>query len=259
MPTIKEKLHFNYDGMWSSEFDLLHINTDSGLYDESLTASRDILETKVKGKDKPHFVGFDNNPLQFDMQVGFETQFNDTTVRKVINWLVQDYYKPLYFEGSEGRIFYCMAVGEPRIVHNGMGGGYITITMRCDSPFVYSPVILSQVYNVPATGALSIEFFNEGYGILYPEFSIKKIGAGAVTFNNITDSNKIFSISDLGDNEDIYINTEKEIIDTDLSKLGVYRYDNLSGDFPLFTEGRNVIEVSGECELQIRYQFKYRF
>ena len=56
---MKEKLFFNYDGRWSSEFGLLHINTDSGMFEETLTASRSIIETKVKGSDKPHFGGFD--------------------------------------------------------------------------------------------------------------------------------------------------------------------------------------------------------
>lgn len=259
MPTIKEKLFFNYDGIWSSTFGLLHISTDGGMFEEGLTSARSIIETKVKGKDKPHFGGFDYSPLEFEMAVAFEHGFDDQKVNEVISWLIQDYYKPLYFEGKESKIYYCMAVDEPRIIHTGEGKGYITLNMRCNSPFIYSPVILSERLDLSVSGVGEINLYNEGYGFLYPEISILKVGDGDILIRNINNGGEEFRLTGLSNGEDIYINTEKEIIETDLEQFGVYRYNNASGEFTRLSSGQNRLEIEGTCEIQLRYQFKYRF
>lgn len=258
MPTIKEKIYFNYDGIWSSDFDLLHVTTDNGLFEETLTASRNIIETKVKGRDKPHFAGFEDSPLEFDLMLAFENGFDRTSLDNVLSWLYQDYYKPLYFEDMEDRIYYCTPVGDSTIVHTGFGEGYIKISMRCNSPFVYSPVIVSQFYNFENSVNGTVSIFNDGVGKLYPEISIQKVGAGSILIHNINNGGEEFAIANLTDGEDIYINTEKEIIETDLSSLGVYRYNDQTGKFTVLSEGQNILEIVGRCRIQFRYQFKYR-
>lgn len=259
MSTIKEKLFFNFDGTWSNQFGLLHASTESGLFDEALSASRSIIETKVKGRDKPHFGGLEYEPLEFDMVIVFEHGFDDDKLNQVIAWLIQDYYKPLYFEGKEHKIYYCMAVGEPRIIHTGYGGGYITLSMRCNSPFIYSPVILSQFLDLSTTGVGELTIFNDGVGFLYPEISIVKSGNGDVTIRNVNNRGEEFRITGLLNGEDLYINAEKEIIESDLEQFGTYRYNNASGEFPRLTQGQNRIEIEGNCQIQFRYQIKYRF
>lgn len=256
--TRKDKLFFNFDGKWSSEFGLLHVNTDSGLFEETLVASRSIIETPIKGKDRPLFNEIENSPLEFELSIAFENGFTDEQLEEVVYWMVQDYYKPLYFEEREGRVYYCIVVDEPKITHTGTGQGYITLQMRCNSPFAYSPIILSQFYNFSTTNGGTIEIFNDGYGWMFPEISIEKIGAGKIVIRNVSNGGEEFEIGGLVNGEDIYINTEKGIIETDMSSLGIYRYDTAIGEFTRLSRGKNVLQIVGNCRIQFRYQMKYR-
>ena len=259
VPTIKEKIIFNYDGKWSDTFGLMNINLDSGMFDESLVASRSIIESSNKGNDRPLFQGFQNEPLEFEMSIAFTEKFTDEKLSDIIDWLFQGFYKPLYFEGREDRIFYCTPIGEPRIVHNGLKEGYFTLTMRCDSAFVYSPVLISQIYDLSDGKSKTIELFNEGFDNLYPEISIDKIGSGSVSFQNITDSGLIWEIRNLGDKEQVYIDCKKGIIKSNMEDLGVYHYEDTSGNLIRLLKGRNTLIISGKCKVQFRYRYKYRF
>jgi phage-related protein len=152
-----------------------------------------------------------------------------------------------------------MVVNDPRIVHTGLGGGYITLNMRCNSPFIYSPVFMSDTVEIAPLGVGEQNIFHDGYGDLYPEISITKIGSGNILIRNVSNGGGEFELRNLDDGEQIYINTEKEIIKSDSESIGVYRYNNAFGEFPFLTYGHNLLEIEGGCQIQFRYQFKYRF
>lgn len=255
MPTIKDRLYFTFNGVSSKTFGLIHVNTDSGMYDEALGADRSINETGVKGSRKPLHNGIDESPLSFDMTIAFEGKFTDAKVDSVIRWLFVDYYKPLYFEGKESKVFYCMPVGDPRIIHNGLMQGYITIQMRCDSSQIYSPLVTSTLETI--TGSRTITINSDSHYPVLPEISIKKSGAGTVSIQSIDDGNAIFEIKDLTNAEDIYLNCERETIQTDI--VGVYRFDKITGEFPRLLYGANRFKITGDCTIQFRYKNLYRF
>jgi phage-related protein len=255
MPTIKDKLYFNFDGISSKTYNLLHVVLDSSMYDETLVASREIVETKVKGSNKPMLHSVDESPLQFEMTLAFERAYTDNDIDAVIRWLYKDYYRPLYFEGKESRVYMCMPVEDSNIVHNGLNEGYVTITMRCDSSNVYSPIVTTPLTTVTTTSTITIQ--NDGHYDVYPEISIKKNGVGTVVIESLDDGGNIFEVRDLTDQEDIYINCEKEIIETNL--IGTYRYDKIVGEFPRLVYGTNRLKVTGACTIQVRYKKKYRF
>lgn len=254
MPTISESLHFNYDGKSSKDFGVIHINLDSGMFDEVFVATRSIVETKVRGNDTPLFHSVEEEPLEFDLPIAFTKRFTDEDIDKVVVWLFQDRYKPLYFEDKPNRVFYCMPVGEARIVHNGLREGYVVIHMRCKSSKIESPLKLTPTYDVSDSHVFSIK--NEGHVDIFPEISIEKIGNGHIT---IEKDGEIFEIRDLTDREQIYINTEKEIIVTDV--IGITRYDNVVGDYHdmIMHIGDNEFKVTGACKITFRYKFKYKF
>lgn len=257
MPTIKQSLYFNYDGTSSKDFKLVNVNLDSGMFDEQFVATREINETKVRGNDTPLFHGIDEEPLEFEMTIAFEGKYTEQDIDNVILWLFQDNYKPLYFEDNPNRLFYAMPVGDARIVHNGLKEGYITLNMRNKSSRVVSPQQLTPTYDLSAnSGTYNISIENTGHLEVYPEISIKKIGAGNIT---ITKDGEIFEVRNLTDQEDIYINCEKEIIETDA--IGVSRYDDVVGDYydMALAVGSNTFGVQGTCEITFRYTFKYKF
>jgi phage-related protein len=134
----------------------------------------------------------------------------------------QETYKPLFFEDKPDRLFYCIAVNDSSIIHNGLSQGYLSITMRCDSPYIYSPVYLSPQYDLTNNIIkFPIAIENKGHFNLYPEISIEKIGIGHVTITNISNGGDIFEVRDLTDREKIYINCEHEKIETDIWCLSV--------------------------------------
>lgn len=258
MPTIKNSLYFNYDGISSKEFNLIQISTSNGMYEEIFIGSRDIRETKVTGNDIPFFHGLDNSSLEFEMQIAFDGFYDDVKINNIILWLFQDRYKPLYFEDNPDKIFYCMPISDSSIFHNGLKEGYLTIKMRCNSPYIYSPVYLTDLYDLSSnTVKYSIEISNNSHFNLFPEIFIEKVGVGNITLTNVFNGGDILDILNLADAENIYINCKKEIIETDI--IGVYRYDNVVGDFIELPIGNNIIQVEGKCKIQFRYQYQYKF
>lgn len=255
MPTIKERLNFNFDGIWSEELGLINISTDSGMYSETMVASRSINETKIKGSPKPLLHDIEDSPLSFEMTIAFVDEYTDEDIDRIIRWLFVDYYKPLFFEGKEEKVYYCLPVDDATIVHNGLKQGYFTITMRCDSSNVYSQFVISNKETV--TTSKTITLMNDGHFDVYPEISITKIGAGTITIESLDDFGSIFEVRDLTNQEDIYLNSEKEIIETDI--VGVWRYDKIIGEFPRLVYGQNRFKITGSCTIQFRYKSRYRF
>lgn len=258
MPTIKESLHFNYDGQSSKDFGLINVTTRNGMYEEMFVSSREIIETKISKNDTPYFEGLNTAPREFEMELAFVNGFTDELLERVYRWLFQARYKPLFFEDKPDKLFYCLAIGDSNIIHNGLKQGYISVVMRCDSPFIYSPFYLTEKYDLSSnTGKYPITIENKGHFNLFPELSIEKIGLGNITIVDTSNGGRIFEIRELTDKEKIYINCEKEIIETDI--IGVYRYDNIIGSYLEFPYGKNIIEVEGKCIIQIRYQYKLNY
>lgn len=257
MPTISESLHFNYDGKSSKDFGIIHISLDSGMFEETFVASRDIVETQVGGNDTPLFHRVDETPIEFDLPIAFTSKFTDKEIDDIIIWLFQDKYRPLYFEDKPNKVFYCMPVGDTTIAHNGLKEGYIVLRMRCRSSKIESPINVTPTYDLSQnTGDYKVTIKNEGHVEIFPEISIEKVGDGHIT---IMKDGEVFEVRDLTNREQIYINTEKEIIETDI--VGVYRYENVIGDFHdmAMPVGDNEFTIQGNCKIAFRYKFKYRF
>lgn len=258
MPTIKDSLYFNYDGISCRDFGLININLDNGMFEETLVASRSINETKTRGNDTPLFHSVEEDPLEFSLSIAFTRKFTDEDIDDIIIWLFQDIYRPLYFEDKPNKVFYCMPIGDSAIIHNGLKEGYVTINFRCRSSKIESPVQTTPTHNFSSNteSGGKVTIVNEGHVDIFPEISIEKIGNGHVT---IEKDGEIFEIRDLTNLEKIYVNTEKEIIETDI--VGVYRYENVIGDFHdmILSVGSNEFTIKGDCKIAFRYKYKYRF
>lgn len=248
-----ESVLFVYDGKYSSDYGLYNISLSNGMYEETFTASRSIKETTVRGNLKPYFQGLEYEPLEFDLSFAFDKTWDDKTIREVARWLTQDYYKPLWFSEHPDRLFYCISVDDQKLVHNGLKQGYVTLTMRCDSPYSYTPVMTSGVHNFTA-GTGRIDFSNDGDTILKPEIWIQKIGNGDVSIRNLTNRGAEFKFKGLLDNETVYVDNEREFIETSIPST--YRIENFNNNYMELVTGVNTLEVTGACKINFRYQFK---
>lgn len=149
--TIRDALYFSFAGKKSVDYGILNVTMSSGMYEESLAPSRSIQEVSIKGRDRPYFQGTKKDPLKFNVSFAFEDTWDTQKIREVTRWLTeQDYYQELYFTNDIGRdperIFYALFVDDPVLVHNGIREGYVNLTVRCDSPYSYSPMFTSRLY-----------------------------------------------------------------------------------------------------------------
>lgn len=162
-----EGVHFSYDGIKSSDMGLLNVIIDGGMFEETFLSSREIVETEVNGRDKPYFQKVKKAPLSFELSFAFEDSFDEKRIREVARWLNTDYYKPFYVTTSPNRIYYCMVEGDSGLIHNGMKQGYITLNMRCDGPYSYTPEYVKSGVKFSGTKIvknLTEDTFNSGVG-----------------------------------------------------------------------------------------------
>lgn len=139
-----EGIHFVYDGVKSVDMGLLNCKIGGGMFEEAFLPSRSIIEHKITGNSKPYFQEVEYEPLEFKLAFAFEYKYDERKIREVARWLCQDYYKPFYTVDNPNRIFYCMPVGDSKLVHNGLKEGYVELTFRCDSPYSYQPKTLKK-------------------------------------------------------------------------------------------------------------------
>lgn len=254
---MREGLNFYYRGKYSLDMGLINVVVDSSsMLEEPFLAEREIQEIEVRGNDKPYFQGIKRSPLSFSLSFSFVDTYDEQKIREVARWLSPDYYEPFYTDDNPNRIFYCMPVEESTLIHNGLKQGYVNLTMRCDSPYSYSPIHISPEYdfsnNTP--GGTPFTFDNLGDVKLMPEIWITKIGNGDLSIVNLTDRNREFKFVNLLDNEVIYVHNEKQIITTDISMT--YRYDNFNDNYLSFVYGTNNLVAYGNFKMVMRYQFK---
>jgi phage-related protein len=253
-----------YDGVHCGELglSLVGITTNSGgsgLYQENFLSSRSIVEIEIKRRKwqrTPYFQYVQRVPIELDLVFWFRDGWGEEQLRAVGRWLDQDYYKELVFDDKE-MVFYALLDGQPTITHSGNNDGYITVHMRCNSPYAFSRVIESKVYDLSNNkeNGTTIQFTNSGDLALLPEISLVKVGDGDVSIINKTNGNLTFTFTELKDGEDLYIHCEKETIVTNLPNM--YRYGNFSGDYMEIVRGINQLQVIGNCKLQFRYQMKF--
>lgn len=95
---------------------------------------------------------------------------------------------------------------------------------------------------------------NVGDLICKPEFWIKKtVSAGDVIIKNETNG-MVMELKNLNRDETVYINCENEDIVSDLPLT--YRYKDFNNMFMELELGENIISAYGDCEIDMRYQFK---
>jgi phage-related protein len=244
---MKEALYFVYNGVNSQDLGVTQVqvnNTD--MYHEQFMGDITIQEVQIRHRHIPYFQGIVRAPLQFDLTMAFDQNIVPNCVELIAQTFYVDDYKPFYLANDPNRIWYCMPTGSSTITHDGCGRGYISLTMRCDSPYAYRPTFVSEVFS---TSTFSVN--NTGDIPVAPEIWIKKIGDGDVSITNLT-TNQIFAFSDLLDGEMVYVDNEAEYIESSLQPSNIYRYNNFNDNYMVLAVGKNDFSVEGDCTVQFR-------
>lgn len=254
MSTYKDKLYFYYNGKSSKDFNIISVVTDNGMFEETLVADRHLDEIKIPKRMRPFFNRIEEESLEFDLTLAFDGYFDDKKIREVIEWLFQDYYKPLYFEGYENKIFYCLPIGSSNIIHNGLEQGYITITMRCDSPRVYGQIITHKFTKAQTPKTITIN--NDGSDEVKMFIKFTNTSAGNIT---ITNNGYNVVIDKVLAGEEIIVDTEKSLVEGNVANH--YHYNSLVGDISKLSlsKGTNKVNIIANADVEIYYRKQYRW
>lgn len=251
---IKESLFFEFAGVRSTRFGILNVSVSSGLFTENLISNRTINEVTIRGREKPYFLDVTKDPNSFQVSFYFEEKWDNKLINEVTKWLDVDYYQPLSFSEDWDKVYYCMPVESTELIHNGLKEGYITLTMRCDSPYAYGRQSTTRWYEC-VDSPITFEVMNLGQKDIYPSIYISKTENGNVEISNLSRANSVTKINSLVKGEKVIINGENQIIETSLPNT--YRYDNFNDFYMPLYVGNNRIQVTGSCKIKLQYRYKF--
>lgn len=241
--------YFTFDGISSEEFGINLVEEDSGLKTDVFLPTRNLIITSAKNRE--YFQGIREEPLQFPLHLYLKDWQNFDNLRQIARWLNTDYYKPLYFNENPSKIYYAMIEGTSNLFHNGLKDGYITLNLRCNSPYSYSSPI-----DLRVAGSTSIH--NDGDVSIKPKVWIKTNSSGDVKIINQS-TNQTVIIKDLQKDEEVFIDCENEEIVSSLEFLNIYRYKNHNREWLKLERGFNQLEVIGEAEVELQFKERYLF
>lgn len=244
MNTIKDKINFTYNGKNTSEFGIINVSMDNGMFDETFIANRTVNSETVKDVRKSLFNGVTYENLSFELNLAFERGFTDELIDKVIAWLYEkEYYSKLQFEGLD-KFVYAMPNGESKIVHTGTGRGYIVISMITNSPYVFGNIVSVEKKANEDSVNITLD------GKINPEMNIDlyplQDGTYSIVVNGYT-----LQISNLKANEVVTINPYEEDITSSLDN--VYHYSDYLGDLSKLglLQKENTISVPADKNLKV--------
>lgn len=231
---------------------IVHVDSSS-LLEQNFGVSRKTVTEKVKGKDKIYSYGVENNVLTFELEFFKEGIWTYEERVNITKWFFVDKYCDLEVEDFP-LIFKCKAT-KGNFYNNYNNQGYVKIEFECNSPYAYSPiqVAIFDLSNNTTTQIITIENKSNVLEIYKPELQIEMKGSTSVKLENLTNSGKIFEITELNNNEVIYVNNETEKVYSVLSQT---RFNNITNKrFFELVYGKNQIKITGKCKIIVRQQF----
>ena len=247
MTTIKDKLHFSYNGKSTQDFGVWNVTLDGGMFEETLVANQTIREETLVDRRTSIFSGLEKEPISFEIVLAFENGFTDQLIEDVVEWLYgNEYYSKLEFE-STNRIYYCMPNGSSSIVHTGQQEGYIALEMKTNSPFVFGGME-SKV----GTTQIVIDRKGKKDPEVIIEMNVKSGTTAKLKMNGYTvQINKLL----VGEKVTIYPNDE----DIESDRSNVFHYNDYIGDLSKLglMDKTNILLIEGDVEVEYSYQPYY--
>lgn len=252
-------MHFTFDGIASQDMGVILASPDGGMFEEIFLPDRDIIEKAVVNNNKPYFQRVDLTPLSFPLTIFIHEWKDRDNLRQLAKWMMKDYYAPLTFESNPDRIYYAIFEGSSALFHNGIKEGYLTLNVRCNSPYTYSHKQLVDtlfVRNATTTSKI-FRILNTGDLSTKPKMWIrKKLVNGTVSILNEA-TEQLLTINNLIKDEEVYFDMENETILTNRENLGVYRYADHNGIWLELAEGENTFVCTGDFDIEMEYEMVY--
>lgn len=230
----RNSLVFTYNGISSTDFDIINVSMSTGFRKETFVHDRKIEETKIRGRSKPYLRGVEREKLEFDLELAFKEKLDNEKLNNVADWLCLDYYAPMVFEEDPDRVFFCMLEGPSSVFHIN-NEGYLKLHFVCDDAYVYSPIYQTGKYT---TGSEYIA----GVGTNTTTINIASHGLSEGSYiTNVTRDNAI-----------------RKILSTTINSLTVsYVTEQKAGDIILtYSNKIRTIEILNQGVIPIPFSFE---
>ncbi|MEK4008327.1 phage tail domain-containing protein [Paenibacillus sp. FSL H3-0333] len=254
---IAESVYFTFNGVNSKRYGIINCSMESGLIEEQFYSERSLERKRVKGNEIPYLQDVVDEPLKLKVTFAFENPWDDENIRAVARWLRQPYFSEMSFSEEPNKIYFVMYTGNATLLHNSLKQGVVTLEFENISQYIYSPVYMSQQYDISTntSAGTDIIYINEGDVDDTPDIEIVKVGNGDVSIVNYSDEGREFKVVGILNGETVLIDTENEEIESSIPNT--YRYENVTTEYIKFPRGSNKIKIYGTCKIQFKSRFKY--
>ncbi len=250
-----ENLHFTYDGKSSKDFGVVLVNPSGGLYKETFIPTRKIVETSVAGRRNPFFQRVDDDPLSFSFAIYLPEWEERNNLRQIARWLYQPYYKPLIFESNPDIVYYAMFIDKSELTHNGLYEGYISLTVRMNSPYIHS---IPHEENFDINGKETKVIYNNGDLPMRMKMEIKNKQINHRVAMTIVETGEVLLLTNLLPNETVYVDCINEHITSSLEDTGRYLIDNHNDQWlTIEPETSARLAINADASFKITYQYAY--
>jgi len=259
---------FTYNGRLASEFGLTVVNVGTISSTQSFGLNRQILETqRLSGINSFH--GFSYEPIEFQVTLARECEWDYYTRIEVARWLFQNNYKELINPDHPEIIYNVLFFGDNPIGLVGNIPRYITLNVRADAPWGWSEEYTYE-YDCDTVLVVELENLSNLNMPIYPEIEIVLTTGETLSIDFDTDKEwKFVDATYSGDDynlvsgETIYVDNNKKIIISDQTGSEDARIKNFiksdatkeRSDWFYLTEGTNTFTLNGNGDFSIRIKF----
>lgn len=242
---------FVFDGISSEEYGLIiEYLSDSADRELDLGTKSDIVEDRLPRRIKPIHYGTNiNSPMTFNIMFGTYDDYLDTeTVDEVIGWMTgHSSYKFLEVEMDDDYIMRlkCIVTELQPVYINGLPIGF-NCTILSDGQFSYGD---EKVFTSSA-GELVINNISVHNGYVYP--IVTATNTSTLKIENTTDGSTMEFAGMPSGQYTFEIDCENQIVNIE-GGTNINPYQYFTGKFLRLVKGRNVLEITADGDVEIRY------
>jgi len=260
---------FVYNGKSSEPYELFFANVDTK---SNMNLGGDIELTTIKAKrsGKNYIQDTDyNKPLEFDAEIVTKTLITDDKLHEINAWLLNQLeYKKLYVNDPDYKYknvyFNCIFTSVERIEgcmgDQGYGTYGFKVTIKCNAPWAWEDEKTITYSTIPTNSYLVFNNTSDCNDYMYPtlQFTTGSTAVNiaiptdkTVTIQQVTDNNRLTSVTNLSASETITMSVCPSVI---TSNLGLDHYSKFNKKWIRFLVGENRFTVTGDVsELKIIY------
>ena len=234
-------------------FGIMVVSSGIGWKSFPFGVNQEVVEESVSFNDIPIYQGINRAPLQFQLRFSKEGEWNVDLRKKFCELIYRKEYYEMYSEDYPYVYYNVIPTDEStRETISLYQPSVFTITFKCDAPYGWSRsgVEHFEINSPKSPVQIYLENKSNVCEYVYPSIEIfNKTENGTFTIKNLSDGDRGFTLSHLEKDEKVNVNNDYGAIDSSVPNLS--RYNDFEGKWLRLKQGRNLIEVQGDCEINV--------